>query len=158
MPDLAPGHFTLVRGPRGGQHRISRGTLTYACSCMGKGSWGSMLMTVPALGRTCRHLIDYRGLVAEATRIRDAGLPGTFYNILLSTLPGRYGNDLNRAVHALPHNSQWVAWAGMPPYTQTTIEYEDNEQPTPILRAEGHTHEPTPTSWDRLMESPLGDD
>lgn len=99
MPDLNVLESVTVRGPPNSTEYVLTRTTEriYECSCMWRRGRNT-LHTVAEAGRTCRHLIEYRGLDEEAARVRTASLSPPARATLLATLPRRLAGRLQEAL------------------------------------------------------------
>ena len=136
MPDLNVLESVTVRGPPNSTEYVLTRTTEriYECSCMWRRG-RNVLHTVAEAGRTCRHLIEYRGLAEEATRIRSAVLSPAARATLLATLPARIARHLREALETQArvvlvggnqHEATWNDTAT----TSTTIYINDVAAPS----------------------------
>ena len=70
MPDLGDGPSVEIRGSARAPYVLKNVGGVYSCSCP---AWRNQ--SLPIERRTCKHLRQYRGAVAEATRIDASSAP-----------------------------------------------------------------------------------
>lgn len=167
MPDLLIGSYAVVDGPRGGTYALRRVTAEqYTCDC----APFRRLFSVPPEARTCRHLIHYRGVVEEASRLSSVVLSGPARRTLLESLPRPLSSALMVQINRLlgPSNS-WnapttttnlilmgaptpVTWE--PATVASTTAYIGYVDASGIIEAKRPPPEERPplSCWDRLLE------